>query len=84
MSVNGLRDASWLKFVVRLLALDPEERLKKVTVISAMGAAYPSALHGGSPTTGRCPVKSRLRFVFSKTVAQSKQPGKILLSTDFR
>lgn len=32
MSVNGLRDASWLKFVVWLLALDPEEWLKKVTL----------------------------------------------------
>lgn len=32
MPVNGLRDASWLKFVVWLLALDPEEWLKKVTL----------------------------------------------------
>lgn len=57
---------------------------KSDSVINAMAAAYPSALHGGSPTTGHCPVKSRLRFIFSKTVAQSKQPVKILLSTDFR
>ena len=31
MSVNGLCDASRLKFVVWVIALDPEERLKKVT-----------------------------------------------------
>lgn len=57
MSVNGLDDVSWLKFVVWVVALDPEERLNKATPRYVAAALLPFNLTWREPNHWALPSK---------------------------